>query len=129
MRRFFLNTKTFLALPCSTILALTLAPASGRPPPFPGVDKLAHLGLFAVWGLILAASRVPWRGALALGLALAAATEGGQALLDAWLAFGRHAEVLDALADLAGLALGLGAAGLKGPRARPGVPRPDRGTS
>ena len=104
------HTRVLAAAWAGLILALTLAPASGRPPPFAAADKVAHLALFLVWGAVLGRSNLTPARAFALGAALALATEGGQAALDACCAFGRHAEVLDAVADLLGLALGLAAA-------------------
>lgn len=95
-------------------LAIAIAcawPGTDLPDPpgtFP-LDKLAHAGLFAGFGLL-------WMGALrgsmhrrsgrvlTLGLLYAAATEGTQALLPT----GRTASLLDLLADAAGLLIAVG---------------------
>jgi VanZ family protein len=75
----------------------------------PHLDKVVHGMLFAGFGFLwLRALRARGRTArvLAIGLALAVLTELGQAT--AFIA--RDADPLDALADAAGLLLGLGAA-------------------
>jgi VanZ family protein len=100
------------------ILILTLAPlpeGSGRPF-LPGLDKIAHAGMFGLLALALARDMRPFRGGKALlgcaaALALALGTESAQAFIP-----GRGADLLDGLADLAGFALGLAAARLHGLR-------------
>ncbi len=96
------------------ILLLTLAPlpeGAGRPL-LPGLDKLAHAGMFGLLALALAKDLRPFRGGKALfacmaALALALGTELAQGGIP-----GRGADAADALADLAGFALGLAAARL-----------------
>src|SRR5206468_11906973 len=73
------------------------------------LDKVGHCGLFAVFGLLWArAGRGPRRGAwiVAGGVALAVLTEVGQGLP----IVARDPDVLDALADVAGLLPGVAAA-------------------
>jgi VanZ family protein len=113
------------------LLTLEL-PSSGPASPWmvealqPGLDKVAHAGLFlvqAVIGARAAAQRMPLRWALsltvALCLALGLATELRQGLVP-----GRSADVLDFAADGAGalvgaLALGLNRRSTPAPAARP----------
>lgn len=89
------------------ILALTSWPSPSIGPEVAGADKVAHFGLYAVLGWLTARAlleRTAARlGAAVAGLgAFAAADELHQLLIP-----GRSASVLDWLADLAGLALGL----------------------
>ena len=67
-------------------------------------DKLGHLGLFAVFG-VLWMRALPGRPGTVLlgGIAFAFASEGWQTLLP----FDRAGDLLDVLADVAGLLLGL----------------------
>ena len=108
---------------------LVLSPASGTGGGLPIPDKLAHL--LAWLGLALAAwpavaASVNWsrasRAAVVLGAcaSYAVATELLQGLVP-----GRSTEALDAVADLAGAALGVLAWWLfETHRGRPGIPRP-----
>lgn len=93
------------------ILALTLMPLPEGDGPglFPGADKIAHLGMFALLGLAAqadAAARGRLRAgaiaAAAFGLLLAAGTELAQAFIP-----GRGADPADFAADAAGLISGL----------------------
>ena len=84
-------------------------------------DKVVHAGIFFgfAWAWTWAGpARDRGRAArlLAAGIALAVATELGQGLS----VIGRDPNFLDALADVAGLGLGIGAAWLAGVGARPG---------
>lgn len=98
----------------SLILMLTLMPfpdGSGQPL-LPGLDKLAHAGMFGLLALAFSKDMRPFRGGKALfgcavALALALGTELAQALIP-----GRGADAADALADMAGFALGSAAARL-----------------
>lgn len=78
-----------------------------------GLDKLAHVGVFTVFGALGAWARGP-RSARQYAelLALAAAYAAADELTQPWI--GRHAEWADWLADLAGSALGLTAYRLRG---------------
>ncbi len=103
------------------ILVACTVPGSGLPDsdflPF-GQDKWAHAGLFFGFGWlwVRALPARPWLVVLA-GVGYAVATE----LWQASLPTGRSGEVLDALADVLGLALGI-AAGLWTLRQREGSP-------
>ena len=109
-------------------IALALAwphPDLPSPPSTLPLDKFVHVALFAGFGLL-------WMGALrpalrrrsawvaGAGLLFAVATEAGQHVLP----FGRAASGLDALADAAGLALGVGAFSLASRWRRSASPSP-----
>ena len=93
------------------ILIAVTVPASTVPtgPPDIGVDKIAHLIMFAGFGLLWMRTLTAWRGRRALllvgsvGLALAAGTE----LLQHLVLETRQGALYDALANALGLALGL----------------------
>lgn len=92
-------------------------------PEIPNADKLLHglafFGIAISWRL----GGMSVRRVLLLSLLLIGATEIGQAVLST----GRSAEIADALADLAGVGLGLCAAPRAAPwavRGRPGQERP-----
>lgn len=113
-----------------TALVLTLTSLPHPPsslPAVPGLDKLAHAGLYAVLGLLAAlgaARDVRLRrrsaGGLALAVACGAAALGAlDELHQSWIP-GRSAEWLDWAADLAGGTLGA-LAGLPWLKRRPGV--------
>ncbi|MHA6795265.1 VanZ family protein [Pseudonocardia bannensis] len=79
-------------------------PASGVPSAPPGVDKLIHLLVFAAL-----AGTGRWAGLPLRPLAVAlVAYAAGSEMLQAVLPIGRSGDVLDALVDVAGIALGLG---------------------
>lgn len=72
----------------------------------PHLDKLVHVGLFAVFGLLWARALAPARrgwSVFAIGAMLAVGTELAQGLV----VVDRDPDVLDALADLAGLGAGI----------------------
>ena len=96
------RTAPFYAMLLVSAVVL-FTPSSGVPTVHPGVDKLIHAGLFAALAL---AGR--WAGirpaALAVGLA---AYAGVSEVLQAVLPIGRDGTWTDALADVAGVALGL----------------------
>ena len=72
----------------------------------PHLDKLVHFGLFAVFGLLWTRALAPSprrRAVLVIGALLAAGTELAQGLV----VVDRDPNLLDALADLAGLAGGV----------------------
>lgn len=69
----------------------------------PGMDKLAHLGMFALPALFLRAAGVRWRLLAAVFAAHAVLSE----VIQGTLLPHRSADPLDALADVAGLSLGL----------------------
>ncbi|MEJ8277826.1 VanZ family protein [Pseudonocardia spirodelae] len=83
-------------------LVVLFTPASGVPTAPPGTDKLVHLLVFALLAWTGRAAGIRTWSLLA-GLAVyAAASEVAQALLP----IGRSGDVLDALVDVAGAALG-----------------------
>lgn len=103
MRRFLLPVLWTLG-----ILAACSIPGRELPAaPIAGLDKVAHVVLFAgfgwLWARALPARRAAWAGLLGAGLAYAVFTEWYQGLLP----LGRSADPYDALADALGLVLGL----------------------
>lgn len=99
----------------AALIALLWAPMPARPPAFPGADKVFHAVAFAVATVLCRAAGRGSAWALWFGAALALVTEGGQAVVDDWFwrplgwpPAERTPEVADALADLAGAAVGLG---------------------
>jgi VanZ family protein len=94
------------------ILLLSSIPPSGIPSGgFTGLDKIAHILIYAVFGLCLARLRWPFLRAWLLGAALAALDEAYQHFVS-----GRTAEFGDWLADGVGLALGLALAAALAPK-------------
>ncbi len=77
------------------------APQGTGQPPFPHADKVVHLVVFFVPALLALAARLPARGVVALLATHAVVSEvvQGVVLTD------RSGDPLDALADLAGVAL------------------------
>jgi VanZ family protein len=77
-------------------------PDPGGAPRFTGADKLVHAGLFA-----LLAATARWRlgAGRAVWLAVAGYAAASEVVQHVWLA-GRTGDVLDLVADLAGLGLG-----------------------
>ncbi|MEU6855551.1 VanZ family protein [Rothia kristinae] len=69
----------------------------------PGMDKLAHLGMFALPALFLRAAGVRWRLLAVVFAAHAVLSE----VIQGTLLPHRSADPLDALADVVGLSLGL----------------------
>jgi VanZ family protein len=97
-------------------LVVLFLPASGVPSAPPGVDKLVHLGVFALLGLT-----GRWAGVPPLPLVLALAGYAGLSeVLQGLLPIGRSAEVLDAVVDCVGVSLGVAVHALlaRAPRAR-----------
>ena len=96
------RTAPFGAVVLLSVVVLFM-PASGTPAVYPELDKLIHLGLFAALALT-----GWWAGvrpaALAGGLV---AYVGASEVLQAVLPIGRDATWGDALADVAGAAVGL----------------------
>ena len=88
------------------MLAACLLPGGYVPDvPILSVDKLVHIGLFAVFGLLWLHGSPARRGTVvACGLAFAVAIE---ALQEA-LPIGRSGDVFDVVADALGLALAVG---------------------
>ena len=95
---------------CYMVYLLLLIPG-GPPSAIPHFDKVGHFALFAAWAMLLAAPAL-WRGqplrqlmppVLGACLLWAAGSELGQALLTTT----RSAEVLDAVADMAGALTGV----------------------
>ncbi len=88
------------------LLASCLVPGVYVPNvPILSVDKLVHIGLFLVFGLLWLALYPARRGAVVVwGLGLAVAIE----VLQQTLPIGRSGEVFDAVADALGLALAVG---------------------
>lgn len=94
----------------ASVYLLLLKPA-GTPSAIPYFDKIGHFGLFALGALLLALPRA-WQGqplrllmrpVLGLCLLWAVGSELGQALLTET----RSAEVMDAVADMAGALTGV----------------------
>ncbi|MBX7084335.1 MAG: VanZ family protein [Nannocystaceae bacterium] len=88
------------------VFAMLWAP----PPPTPRVeiphfDKYVHFSLFAIFGALWRWAGLPWRRVLLLAVPIAIATELGQGLVP----WPRTPDVLDVVADLAGVGLALGA--------------------
>jgi VanZ family protein len=84
-------------------VVVLFSPASGVPAAPPGVDKVVHLGLFALLAVTGGVAGLPglW---LAVGLAgYAVASE----VLQAELPIGRSGDVLDVLVDGVGISVGL----------------------
>lgn len=84
-------------------VAVLFTPASGVPAGFPGSDKLVHLAVFAALALTGRVAALP-RAALVAGLVGYAV---GSEVLQHVLPLGRSADLLDVLADVLGIALGL----------------------
>ena len=95
---------------CAALLSLMVlfSPASKVPSGIELNDKVVHAGLFLVLAVSGVVAGLPMRS-LALGLALYA---GVSEVLQAVLPIDRDGSVFDALADLLGVAAGLGAAAL-----------------
>jgi hypothetical protein len=85
-------------------LAVLFAPASDVPLAPPGVDKLVHLLLFAALAVSARWAGIGWSAAAGLLVPYAAVSE----LLQGLPQLGRSADVLDWLADVVGILLGLG---------------------
>ncbi|MFR9802842.1 VanZ family protein [Pseudonocardia sp. RS010] len=84
-------------------LVVLFLPASGVPSAPPGVDKLVHLGVFALLGLT-----GRWAGVPPLPLVLALAGYAGLSeVLQGLLPIGRSPDVLDAVVDCVGVSLGI----------------------
>jgi VanZ family protein len=84
-------------------LVVLFLPASGVPSAPPGVDKLVHLGVFALLGLT-----GRWAGVPPLPLVLALAGYAGLSeVVQGALPIGRSPEVLDAVIDCVGVSLGI----------------------
>jgi VanZ family protein len=84
-------------------LLVLFLPASGVPSAPPGVDKLVHLGVFALLGFT-----GRWAGVPPLPLVLALAGYAGVSeVLQGLLPIGRSPEVLDAVVDCVGVSLGV----------------------
>lgn len=101
------STRIALALGwVAVVLVLCLIPGQEVPDSrLFEMDKLGHFGMFFVGGLLALWAWPERVGAVvAAGLAMAVLTEGLQGLLP----IGRSADVLDAVADVAGLLAGLG---------------------
>lgn len=89
------------ALVSAALLALLLAPLGGGAAQAAAAhDHLLHGLLFAAAALAWRLAGAPWRLLWPLAIACAAATE----LLQAALPFGRHGDLRDLAADLAGIA-------------------------
>ncbi|MCV2491962.1 VanZ family protein [Geodermatophilus sp. YIM 151500] len=92
-----------LAITVLVSLAVLFAPGGGVPPTPPGVDKVVHAALFAALAISGRWAGVGPRTAGVLLVLYAAVSEVGQALSP----LERSGSVVDWLADLAGLLLGL----------------------
>jgi VanZ family protein len=94
------------------MLTLWPLPAGSGLPLLPGLDKLVHGAMFGLLALALTRDIRPFKGGKALYACIAAIALGlGTELAQGRIA-GRGADPADALADLAGFALGLAAARL-----------------
>ncbi|MFV0458798.1 MAG: hypothetical protein ACK5MT_08550 [Actinomycetales bacterium] len=94
-------------------------PSGGGPMLFPYADKVFHAGSFAAVGYAAVRAFVrpgpdprPGRRALAWVVGLLVAHAVLSELIQAWLLPARSGDPLDALADLLGVALGVGVASL-----------------
>lgn len=87
------------------ILIACLMPPSGLPkaPLLPGLDKIVHIVLFAVWAFLLAGYR---RSNVFLALLAGLALGTGIEFLQEASAMGRSFEWWDVVADLSGVLLG-----------------------
>lgn len=117
-RRYLARVPFAVAVVLSLVVLFT--PASGVPTAPPGTDKVIHLLVFA-----LLAGTGRWAGLCTVPLVLGLAVYAGVSeVLQAALPIGRDGDALDALVDVAGALLGLGAhALLRRPRGTAG-PRP-----
>jgi VanZ family protein len=99
-----------LALWTLVIFVGTHLPPESVSLPGENLDKILHVAAYAVWGGLAGVALAPnprtFMALLAAGLVLGGLDEGSQPLM------GRDAEVLDLLADLFGVALGLLVTGL-----------------
>ena len=103
--RRLLERGPFAAVVLLSVIVL-FAPGSATPTLYPGLDKLVHLSLFAALALTGRWAGLPTTR-LAAGLVVYA---GMSEVLQGVLPIGRDAEVLDALTDAVGVALGVLAA-------------------
>jgi len=92
-----------LAVAVLVSLAVLFAPASDVPSSPPGVDKVVHLSLFLALGLTARWAGVRWQVTAVSLLLYAAVSE----LLQGTDLVGRDAELLDGVADTAGVLAGL----------------------
>jgi VanZ family protein len=105
------------------LFGLSALPADATPSSpfsFPGDDKVVHAALYAVLGALLRVALGRSGPAIALAAAYGVTDELHQAFVP-----GRDADVLDALADLAGAALGaaVAARAWRSARGRDATPR------
>ncbi len=117
--RVIFGTGSGLAMALSALLMI--APYAGPPPAFPFQDKVFHALLFAVLaapGVLVLPRKYLW-----FWLAHMTALAGGIELVQPMAEAGRTASAWDFLADLAGIALALGA----GRSLRVRVERPNGG--
>ncbi|MCF7548433.1 VanZ family protein [Pseudonocardia sp. WMMC193] len=91
------------ALAVLVSLVVLFLPASGVPTAAPGVDKLVHLGVFALLGATGRWARIP---PLPLVLGLSGYAVLSEVLQDV-LPIGRDAEILDVVADCVGVSVGV----------------------
>ena len=84
-------------------LVVLFTPGSATPSLHPGLDKLVHLAMFAVLAVTGRRAGAP-AGGLACGLVVYAVVS---EVLQAVLPIGRDGEVLDAVTDSVGVAVGL----------------------
>ncbi|MCE3554576.1 VanZ family protein [Pseudonocardia sp. RS11V-5] len=102
------------ALAVLVSLVVLFMPASGVPSAPQGVDKLVHLGVFALLGVT-----GRWAGVPPLPLVLGLAGYAGLSeVLQGVLPIGRDAELLDAVVDCLGVSLGIALHELLARRAR-----------
>ncbi|OZE33347.1 MULTISPECIES: VanZ family protein [unclassified Rhodococcus (in: high G+C Gram-positive bacteria)] len=95
-----------LAVTFVVALIVLFTPASGVPSGFQHSDKIIHFLLFAVLAYTSRLAGIGWAGTAAWVLGFAAISE----VLQAILPLGRSGSLADALADAAGVAVGLLAA-------------------
>ncbi|MEM8556995.1 MAG: VanZ family protein [Bacteroidota bacterium] len=100
------NPKSIASAWTLLCLALFTIPGQDLPPQLLSLDKLVHLGLFAVLGVLWmrAVPRRAWPWVLVGGLAYGIGTE----LYQGMLPWPREPDPFDALADGVGLLLGVG---------------------
>jgi VanZ family protein len=86
-----------------------LPEAPGVTASIPFLDRWVHFAIFGLWSALWSIALPGRRAALAI-FALGAVYGGFTELLQGWLGWGRTADVIDWVADLVGVALGIGLA-------------------
>ena len=87
-------------------------PGTGRPLPFPHADKLWHMGIYALLGVLVlnalvAGANRELRSGFCYIAVLVGSLYGVSDEIHQYFVPGRHADILDVLADIAGSCLGV----------------------